>query len=72
MLRPECWCAGVSRTYITESNQGYRLRNTLLHVDLAWPEAFRALFHQGVELAIVPTYWTADDLTDEGKLYDPE
>ena len=40
--------------------------------DLAWPEAFRALFTQGVELAIVPTYWTADDLTDEGKQYDPE
>ncbi|KAK9900272.1 carbon-nitrogen hydrolase [Cystobasidium minutum MCA 4210] len=50
----------------------YAKTGMLVCWDLAWPEAFRALFHQGVELAIVPTYWTADDLTDEGKLYDPE
>lgn len=41
-------------------------------VDLAWPEAFRALMIQGVDLIIVPTYWVADDLTDEGRKHDPE
>ena len=40
--------------------------------DLAWPEAFRALFMQGVELVVVPSYWVADDLTDEGRIHDPE
>ena len=40
--------------------------------DIAWPEAFRALMIQGVELVIVPSYWTADDLTDGGKKHDPE
>lgn len=40
--------------------------------DLAWPEAFRALFVQDVELVVVPSYWVADDIEDVGKLHDPE
>lgn len=50
-------------------------RNSLAEgprLDLAWPEAFRALFLQGVELVLVPSYWVADDITDAGMKHDPE
>jgi predicted amidohydrolase len=40
--------------------------------DLAWPEAFRALFVQDVELVVIPSYWVADDIEDVGRLHDPE
>lgn len=44
----------------------------IVSADLAWPEAFRALFLQGVELVIVPSYWVADDITDAGMKHDAE
>jgi len=37
---------------------------------MAWPEAFRALLRQGVEVVIVPTCWVLDDL-GQGKEHDP-
>ncbi|THH16688.1 hypothetical protein EW146_g3991 [Bondarzewia mesenterica] len=40
--------------------------------DLAWPEAFRALMLQGVEVVIVPTCWLLDDVGEIGKKYDPD
>ncbi|KAL7006093.1 hypothetical protein EMMF5_004431 [Cystobasidiomycetes sp. EMM_F5] len=40
--------------------------------DFAWPEAFRALLVQDVELIIVPTYWTANDVLPAGRALDPE
>jgi len=40
--------------------------------DIAWPEAFRALLLQGVEVVIVPTCWVFDDVGEVGKKHDPE
>ena len=40
--------------------------------DLAWPEAFRALMLQGVEVVIVPTCWVLDDVGELGLKHDPE
>ncbi|KAL8243771.1 hypothetical protein R6Q59_010029 [Mikania micrantha] len=34
--------------------------------DIAFPEAFRSLLRQGAEMFIVPTYWMASDMMDEG------
>ena len=40
--------------------------------DLAWPEAFRALSIQDVDLIVVPSYWVADDITETGTAHDPD
>ncbi|KIY00551.1 uncharacterized protein Z520_03214 [Fonsecaea multimorphosa CBS 102226] len=40
--------------------------------DLAFPEACRALVRQGARLIIIPTFWTRDDLTPEGRAYGPD
>lgn len=44
----------------------------IILTDFAWPEAFRALLVQDVELIIVPTYWTANDVLPAGRALDPE
>lgn len=38
---------------------------------MAWPEAFRTLLRQGVEVVIVPTCWVLDDVGEVGKRHDP-
>jgi hypothetical protein len=40
--------------------------------DIAWPEAFRALLRQGVEVVIVPTYWVFQDVGEVGQAHDPQ
>jgi predicted amidohydrolase len=40
--------------------------------DLAFPESCRALVRQGARLLIIPTFWTRDDLTPEGRAYGPD
>jgi len=40
--------------------------------DLAFPEAFRSLVHQGVNLILIPTYWTAFDMKPEGLKINPD
>jgi len=40
--------------------------------DIAWPEAFRALLLQGVEIVLVPTYWVFKDVGDIGQQHDPQ
>ncbi|KAF8508240.1 carbon-nitrogen hydrolase [Hysterangium stoloniferum] len=40
--------------------------------DMAWPEAFRALMLQGVEIVIVPTFWVLDDVGAVGQRHDPD
>lgn len=40
--------------------------------DMAWPEAFRALLRQGVEVVIVPTCWVFDDVGEVGRRHDPQ
>lgn len=40
--------------------------------DLAFPEAFRSLVHQGVDLILIPTYWTAFDMKPEGLKINPD
>lgn len=38
--------------------------------DMAWPEAFRALLRQRVEVIIVPAYWTVDEvISDHDPMY---
>lgn len=38
--------------------------------DLAWPEAFRSLLLQGVEVVIAPTCWLGSDGADVGLAHD--
>lgn len=40
--------------------------------DLAFPESVRSLVRQGARIIIVPTFWTKDDLTPEGRNYGPD
>ncbi|KAK5075333.1 hypothetical protein LTR64_001539 [Lithohypha guttulata] len=40
--------------------------------DLAFPEAFRSLIRQECKLIIIPTYWTAFDLSDAGRKVNPD
>lgn len=35
--------------------------------DLAFPEAFRSLIRQECKLILIPTYWTAFDMSEEGR-----
>lgn len=49
----------------------YAKTGMLICWDLAWPEAFRALMKQDVELVICPTYWSMDDI-EQGREHDAE
>lgn len=37
--------------------------------DLGFPEAFRSLILQGAKIIIIPTFWTAFDMSEEGLAY---
>lgn len=39
--------------------------------DLAFPEAFRELICQGAKLIIIPSFWTLNDCSEEGRKYNP-
>lgn len=39
--------------------------------DLAFPEAFRSLIQQGCDLILIPTFWTAFDMSDAGLAINP-
>ncbi|KAL2069889.1 hypothetical protein VTL71DRAFT_14568 [Oculimacula yallundae] len=39
--------------------------------DLAFPEAFRELIAQGAKIIIVPTFWTLEDCSAEGRKHNP-
>ena len=40
--------------------------------DLGFPEAFRALILQGAKIIIIPTFWTAFDMSAEGLAYNKD
>lgn len=40
--------------------------------DLAFPEAFRALVMQGAKIILIPTFWTAFDMSEEGLAYNKD
>lgn len=40
--------------------------------DLGFPEAFRSLILQGARIIIIPTFWAATDMSDEGLKYNPD
>ena len=40
--------------------------------DLGFPEAFRSLIRQGAKIIIIPTFWTAFDLSEEGLKYNKD
>ncbi|POW03211.1 hypothetical protein PSTT_11325 [Puccinia striiformis] len=40
--------------------------------DLAWPEAFRELMKQDVDVIIIPSYWTLDVPSSKMNAHDPE
>ena len=40
--------------------------------DLAFPEAFRSLIRQGCKLILIPTYWTAFDMSEAGRKINPD
>lgn len=40
--------------------------------DLAFPEAFRALIMQGAKIILIPTFWTAFDMSEEGLKYNKD
>lgn len=39
--------------------------------DLAFPEAFRELIDQGAKLIIIPTFWTLNDCSEDGRAINP-
>ena len=39
--------------------------------DLAFPEAFRELIAQGAQIIIIPTFWTLNDCSPQGRGYNP-
>lgn len=60
------------KDYLTQGEQAYDVFETdygktalLVCWDIAWPEAFRALVLQGVELVIIPTCWLGSDGDDQ-------
>lgn len=40
--------------------------------DLGFPEAFRSLIVQGARIIIIPTFWTAFDMSEEGRAYNQD
>jgi predicted amidohydrolase len=40
--------------------------------DLGFPEAFRSLIMQGAKIIIIPTFWTAFDMSKEGLAYNKD
>ena len=40
--------------------------------DLGFPEAFRSLILQGAKIVIIPTFWTAFDMSEEGLKYNKD
>jgi predicted amidohydrolase len=40
--------------------------------DLGFPEAFRSLIRQGARIIIIPTFWTANDISDRGLAYNED
>ena len=40
--------------------------------DLGFPEAFRSLIMQGAKIIIIPTFWTAFDMSSEGLAYNKD
>jgi predicted amidohydrolase len=40
--------------------------------DLGFPEAFRALVKQGAKIIIIPTFWTAFDMSERGLKYNKD
>lgn len=40
--------------------------------DIAFPEAFRQLVLAGAKIIIIPSFWTLQDMGDEGREYNPE
>ncbi|KAM0751730.1 hydrolase, carbon-nitrogen family protein [Meredithblackwellia eburnea MCA 4105] len=68
------------KDYLTKGNgEGYHVFDTdygkvgmLVCWDLVWPEAVRALVAQGVEILIVPTFWTSADGDEIGLSHNPE
>lgn len=40
--------------------------------DLGFPEAFRSLILQGAKIIIIPTFWTAFDMSSEGLAYNED
>ncbi|EIM86927.1 carbon-nitrogen hydrolase [Stereum hirsutum FP-91666 SS1] len=67
------------KEYLRSSTEEHQVFQTdkfkaglLICWDLAWPEAFRALLLQGVEVVIVPTCWVLDDVGEIGLKHDPE
>ncbi|GJJ10508.1 hypothetical protein Clacol_004734 [Clathrus columnatus] len=60
------------KEYLQNATEEHQVFNTdlfkaglLICWDMAWPEAFRALLRQGVEVVIVPAYWTVDEVISD-------
>ncbi|KAH7013357.1 carbon-nitrogen hydrolase [Ilyonectria destructans] len=63
----------------TSSSNPHQVINTplgplgiLVCWDLAFPEAFRQLVLAGAKIIIMPSYWTASDMSKEGLAYNPD
>ncbi|KAL8292295.1 hypothetical protein RQP46_001761 [Phenoliferia psychrophenolica] len=67
------------KDYLTRGNEGHQVFDTdygrtglLVCWDVAWPEAFRSLVLQKVEIVICPTFWTSADGDPIGLSHNPQ
>ncbi|KAH9457687.1 hypothetical protein Pst134EB_010007 [Puccinia striiformis f. sp. tritici] len=70
------WCCKYlapcpNTNQVFEVLNGIRI-GMLICWDLAWPEAFRELMKQDVDVIIIPSYWTLDVPSSKMNAHDPE